>query len=108
MPCADRDEALAEIILMSFFYSQCLKIAKKAYCLVVSGWVATFDLLLDLTPDADAALLENPEPGAACLFRFRCLAAPFRLATLGLGTITCFSDLLRPHSQCAGCAVSRR
>src|SRR5258708_6399365 len=108
MPCADRGEALVEIILTSLFYSQCLKIAKKVDCLVVARWVAAFDLLLDLAPDAGAALLENLELGAACFLGLRRLAAPFRLTTLCVGALTGLSDLLRPHLQCTCCTEWRR
>jgi len=50
---------------------------KKARRPVVAGRVAAFDFLLDLAPDAGAALLDGFEPDAACFLGLRRSAAPF-------------------------------
>src|SRR5258708_13499423 len=108
MARSDRADATIEIILASLFCSQRLKIGKNAHRLVIARWVAAFDSVLNLAPDAGTALLESLQPHAERFFGLRCLAAPFRSTALGAGTPTLFPALLRPHSQCTGRPLCRR
>jgi hypothetical protein len=88
MARSDRADAIIEIILASLFRSQHLKIGKKAYRLVIAHWVAAFDPVLNLAPDAGTALLESFQPHAARFSGLRSLAAPFRFAAFGVGPVT--------------------
>src|SRR5882762_1286740 len=105
VPRTNRGETAVEILPVVLLRGQRLKIGKQTGRPIVARCVAAFDLLLDLTPDARAALPERIEPDAARLFFFLGLSASFCFQAFGQSVCAGRRDRLRPRAQCSSRAV---